>query len=52
MILMISGANILVGNRGELKVADFGLARPMPTSKDGEMTGKVVTLHYRHYEEA
>lgn len=50
-------SNLLYNNRGELKVADFGLARIQNTKKPseefpdgpeaGEMTPKVVTLWYR-----
>ncbi|KDN44386.1 Pkinase-domain-containing protein [Tilletiaria anomala UBC 951] len=41
-------SNLLMSNRGQLKVADFGLARMYgdPLEKDG-MTSLVVTLWYR-----
>jgi serine/threonine protein kinase len=39
----IKAANILINNNGEVKLADFGLARDV----DGRMTTKVVTLWYR-----
>jgi cell division cycle 2-like protein len=39
-------SNLLMNNRGELKVADFGLAR-IYGSPLGRMTELVVTLWYR-----
>ena len=39
------GANILLSNKGELKIADFGLARYL--SPTGNYTNCVVTLWYR-----
>jgi cell division cycle 2-like protein len=39
-------SNLLLTNRGQLKVADFGLARKY-TEPPGEMTQLVVTLWYR-----
>jgi cyclin-dependent kinase 12/13 len=45
----IKCANILVSNKGEIKLADFGLARFMHR-KDKNYTNKVVTLWYRSPE--
>jgi len=42
----MKGSNILVNSRGELKLADFGLAREAAHAGD-RMTGGVVTLWYR-----
>jgi cell division cycle 2-like protein len=39
-------SNLLLNNRGEIKVADFGLAR-IYGSPMGHMTQLVVTLWYR-----
>eukprot|EP00887_Chlorella_sp_A99_P000009 scaffold16.g9.t1 len=48
----LKNANLLVNNRGELKIADFGLARYMQQrGQDGlldrRMTNRVITLWYR-----
>lgn len=46
----IKGSNILVNNIGNLKIADFGLARTMKLLKDGESpdyTNRVITIWYR-----
>lgn len=39
-------SNILLNNRGQLKLADFGMARHIPPP-DGPLTQLVVTLWYR-----
>ncbi len=50
----IKGANILVNRLGQLKIADFGLARAKQTdrytgriARDYDYTNRVVTLWYR-----
>ncbi len=45
----IKSANILMNKSGELKLADFGLARLME-KRDRNYTNKVVTLWYRSPE--
>jgi serine/threonine-protein kinase BUR1 len=42
----IKSSNILIDNKGNLKIADFGLARPF-TVTTGRMTNMVVTRWYR-----
>lgn len=40
-------ANILLSNTGCLKLADFGLARPLVAKANPRYTNKVITLWYR-----
>lgn len=40
-------SNLLLSNRGEIKVADFGLARRLGSPAVGKLTPTVVTLWYR-----
>ena len=40
-------SNLLLNNRGELKLCDFGLARFYQPGNEGSYTPKVVTLWYR-----
>jgi cyclin-dependent kinase 12/13 len=42
----IKGSNLLMNNKGQLKLADFGLARPY-TDQPGQYTNRVITLWYR-----
>ena len=43
----LKAANLLTNNRGQLKLADFGLARTFRDREDGKMTNRVITLWYR-----
>lgn len=43
----IKGSNILINNRGELKLADFGLARFYQKRRQSDYTNRVITLWYR-----
>ncbi|KAH7914319.1 hypothetical protein BJ138DRAFT_415120 [Hygrophoropsis aurantiaca] len=43
----IKGSNILINNRGELKLADFGLARFYHKRRRTDYTNRVITLWYR-----
>eukprot|EP00002_Diphylleia_rotans_P016145 TRINITY_DN3137_c0_g1_i1.p1 TRINITY_DN3137_c0_g1~~TRINITY_DN3137_c0_g1_i1.p1 ORF type:complete len:323 (-),score=73.37 TRINITY_DN3137_c0_g1_i1:142-1110(-) len=43
----MKGANLLVNNEGQLKLADFGLARPYFERQEREYSDRVITLWYR-----
>ncbi|CAB16269.1 CTD kinase subunit alpha [Schizosaccharomyces pombe] len=43
----IKGSNILLNNNGDLKFADFGLARFNTSSKSANYTNRVITLWFR-----
>ncbi|KHN86651.1 Cyclin-dependent kinase 12 [Toxocara canis] len=43
----IKCSNILLNNRGEIKLADFGLARLYDEEQDRPYTNRVITLWYR-----
>ena len=46
----MKGSNILLSGRGELKLADFGLARTYSKRKRDDYTNRVITLWYRSPE--
>eukprot|EP00884_Botryococcus_braunii_P017440 jgi/Botrbrau1/437/Bobra.110_2s0087.2 len=43
----LKASNLLINNNGQLKLADFGLARPYRQSHEGRFTNRVITLWYR-----
>ncbi|KAK2980250.1 hypothetical protein RJ640_008918, partial [Escallonia rubra] len=43
----IKGSNLLIDNEGNLKLADFGLARSFSNDHNGNLTNRVITLWYR-----
>lgn len=43
----IKTSNLLMNNRGQIKLADFGLARMYGDPRGGDLTDLVVTLWYR-----
>eukprot|EP00246_Nothoceros_aenigmaticus_P013872 TRINITY_DN500_c0_g1_i3.p1 TRINITY_DN500_c0_g1~~TRINITY_DN500_c0_g1_i3.p1 ORF type:complete len:415 (+),score=57.03 TRINITY_DN500_c0_g1_i3:271-1515(+) len=43
----IKGSNLLIDNNGNLKLADFGLARSFSNDNNGVLTNRVITLWYR-----
>ncbi|KAK3020966.1 hypothetical protein RJ639_046953 [Escallonia herrerae] len=45
--LVLAGSNLLIDNEGNLKLADFGLARSFSNDHNGNLTNRVITLWYR-----
>ncbi|KAI9250331.1 Pkinase-domain-containing protein [Sporodiniella umbellata] len=43
----IKGSNLLINNKGELKIADFGLARVFEKNRQQDYTNRVITIWYR-----
>eukprot|EP00826_Nyctotherus_ovalis_P057040 TRINITY_DN7792_c0_g1_i7.p1 TRINITY_DN7792_c0_g1~~TRINITY_DN7792_c0_g1_i7.p1 ORF type:complete len:331 (+),score=49.91 TRINITY_DN7792_c0_g1_i7:176-1168(+) len=43
----VKGANVLLDNKGQVKLADFGLARLLDFQPDPHYTNRVATLWYR-----
>ncbi|KAH9718708.1 cyclin-dependent kinase C-1 [Citrus sinensis] len=43
----IKGSNLLIDNEGNLKLADFGLARSFSYDHNNTLTNRVITLWYR-----
>ncbi|KAJ1686940.1 hypothetical protein LUZ63_018330 [Rhynchospora breviuscula] len=43
----IKGSNLLIDNEGNLKLADFGLARSFSGEQNANLTNRVITLWYR-----
>ncbi|PNY15950.1 cyclin-dependent kinase, partial [Trifolium pratense] len=41
------GSNLLIDNEGNLKLADFGLARSFSNEHNANLTNRVITLWYR-----
>lgn len=46
----IKGSNILMNNKGDIKIGDFGLARSSNSAQEMNYTNRVVTLWYRSPE--
>lgn len=46
--ILCAGSNLLIDNEGQLKLADFGLARMYSQDHSGNLTNRVITLWYRY----
>ena len=47
-LLFAAGSNLLIDNEGNLKLADFGLARSFSNDHNANLTNRVITLWYRY----
>ncbi|KAI3926279.1 hypothetical protein MKW98_028415 [Papaver atlanticum] len=47
VLLNVLIANLLTDNEGNLKLADFGLARSLSNDRQGNLTNEMITLWYR-----
>lgn len=47
-MFVLSGSNLLIDNKGTLKLADFGLARFFANDDKGNLTNRVISLWYRY----
>ena len=43
----IKGSNLLLNNKGQIKIADFGLARRYDSKEMRQYTNQVITMWYR-----
>ena len=43
----LQASNLLLNSQGQLKIADFGLARRWSKEEDRKYTNRVITLWYR-----
>lgn len=48
VLKLYAGSNLLIDNEGNLKLADFGLARSFSNDHNGNLTNRVITLWYRY----
>ena len=47
IVFCVAGSNLLIDNEGNLKLADFGLARSFSSDHNANLTNRVITLWYR-----
>lgn len=47
LFFILAGSNLLIDNEGNLKLADFGLARSFSNDHNANLTNRVITLWYR-----